>query len=82
MANGVNDDLVRRGLVENQVRIRGGGHPTDRRVVCAATDIRVEQKKVGNGLNAGLNPPRALWRMGGDVIEDRAEIGKSRQRVA
>jgi hypothetical protein len=82
MPEGVNDDLGLRDLIENQIRVRGGGHPTDRRVVCALADMRIEQKKVGNGLNAGLNPPRGLWRMGGDVIEDRAKIGKGRQRVA
>src|SRR6202035_6066675 len=34
------------------------------------------------GVDAGLNPPRALWRVGGDVIEDRAKVGKSRKGVA
>jgi len=38
----------------------------------------MQQEKVGHGLNAGLNPPRALRRMGGDVIEDCAKVGKGR----
>jgi hypothetical protein len=29
----------------------------------------MQQQKIGQGLNAGLNPPCALRRMGGDVIK-------------
>jgi hypothetical protein len=37
--------------------------------------MRVQQQKVSESLNAGLNPPRTPWRMVVDVIEDGAEIG-------
>ena len=36
------------------------------------------KQQVDEGLNAGLDPPRALGRMGGDVIEDCAKVGKGR----
>jgi len=40
--------------------------------------VGVQQQKVGEGLDAGLNSPRALRRMGGEVIEDCAKVGKAR----
>ena len=76
MPDGMNDDLGLRGLVENQIGVRRHRHPTNGGIVRAAADVGVQQQKVGEGLDAGQDPPRALRRMGGDVIEDRAEVGK------
>jgi hypothetical protein len=39
----------------------------------------MQQQEVGQGLDAGLNPLRALWRMGGYVIEDGAEVANGRK---
>jgi hypothetical protein len=52
-------------------------HPADRRIVRAGADVGMMQQKIGQGLNASLNPARALRRMGGDVIEDRAEVASA-----
>ena len=79
MPDGVNDDLGLRGLVENEIGVRRRRHPTDGRIVGAAADLGMQQQKVGEGLNAGLNPPRAPRRMGRDVIEDRAKVGEGRR---
>jgi hypothetical protein len=57
-------------------------HAADRRIVRAAARIRVQQQQIRERSDAGLNPPGTLWRMGGDVIEDRAELGKSRKGAA
>src|SRR5713226_7731326 len=82
MPHGMNDDLGLRGLVENQIGVRRRRHPADGRIVRAAAHVRMLQQKVGEGPNAGLNAPRALRRMGGDVIEDRAKVGKGRKGIA
>jgi hypothetical protein len=42
----------------------------------------MQQEQISEGFDAGLNPPGTLWRMGGDVIEDRPELTKSRKGVA
>ena len=73
MSNGMNDDLGLRSLVENQMGVRRHRHPTDSWIVGPAAEVG--QQQVSQDLNAGPNPPRALRRMSGDVIEDRAEIG-------
>jgi hypothetical protein len=78
----MNDDLGLSGLVENQIGVRRRRHATDSRIVRASADVGMQQQKIGDSLNAGLNPPRALRRMGGDVIEDRAKVGKGRKGIA
>ena len=50
MADGVNDDLGLRGLVENQIWIGRRRHPTNGRIVRAAADMGIQQQKVGEGL--------------------------------
>src|SRR5262249_32674853 len=79
--NGVNDDFGLWGFVENQIWVRRRGHPTYRRIVRAAADMRMQQQQVGQALNTGLDAPRALRRMGGHVIKDRAEVGEGRTGV-
>src|SRR6516162_1794476 len=61
MANRVNDDLALGDLVENQVRVRRHWHPADGRIICATPDVGMQQQKIGERLDAGLNPPGALW---------------------
>src|SRR5665213_519080 len=82
MPDGMNDDLGLRGLVENQIGMRCRRQATDRRIVCAAPDVRMKQEKVGESLNTGLNPLCALWRMRGDVVEDRLQVSEGRKGVA
>ena len=81
MANRVYDDLGLSSFVKKQIGVRRHGHPTNGRIARTATDMRMQQEEVGQHLDAGLNLARAPWRMGGDVIEDRAEIGKGRKGV-
>ena len=45
-------------------------------------NVGVQQQKVGEGFAASLDLSRALRRKSGDVIEDRPEIGKSREGIA
>ena len=55
MPHRVNDDLALCRLVEVQTGV-GRRHAADRRIVRAATDLRVLQQKIDQGLDAGLNP--------------------------
>ena len=82
MAHGVDDDLSLRWLVENQIGVWRYAHPANGRVVRAAADDWVLQQQIGKSFDAELDPPRTLRRMRGDVIEDRAKIGKGRKCVA
>ena len=82
MPDRVNDDLALCHLVENQEGVGRRYHAADRRIVRAAPNVGMQQQKIGESLDAGLDPPGALWRMGADVIEDRAEVGKSRKGIA
>jgi hypothetical protein len=66
----VNDDLGFRGLVKNQIGIWQRGHAPDGRIVRAGADAGIKQQKIDDRLNARLNAPRALRRIGLDVIED------------
>src|SRR4051812_20377297 len=70
MPDRVNDDLALCDLVENQERVGRRYHTADRRIVRAAPNVGMQQQKIGESLDAGLDPPGALWRMGADVIED------------
>jgi len=60
MANGMDDDLGFRGLVENQVWVRQRCHASDGRIVRACADAGIQQQKVDDGLNAGVNAPGTL----------------------
>ena len=70
VTDGVNDDLGFRGLVENQIGVGQRGHAPDTRIIRASADAGIQQQKVDDRLDARLNTPRALRRMGRDVIED------------
>src|SRR5262245_31422173 len=82
MPDGMNNDLGLRGLIENEIGVGRRRYPADGRIVRAATDMRMPQQKVGEDLNAGLDSPRALGRMGGDVVENCAEVGEGWKGVA
>ena len=56
MPHGMDDNLGVRGFVENQIRVRRGRHPADRRIARAGADVGILQQKIGEGLNAGVNP--------------------------
>jgi hypothetical protein len=68
VSDGVNDDLALCHLVKDDVGVGRRRHPADGWITRAATDVGIQQQEVGDRLYAGLNPPRALRRMGGDVI--------------
>ncbi len=51
-------------------------------IVRAGADLGMKQQKVDDRLNSGLNAARPTWRMSGDVVKDRAEIGERGKRVA
>jgi len=40
------------------------------RIVRASADVGMRQQKIDDDLNAGVNAPRTLRRMGRDVVED------------
>src|SRR5215469_17363179 len=82
MANAVDNDLGLRSFVKEQIGVRRHGHPTNGRIARTAANMRMQQKEVGQHLDARLNLTRASWRMGSDVIEDRAKIGKGRKGVS
>src|SRR5579872_1684638 len=69
-------------LIEDDVRIRRGDQAANGRVFSRRSHMRVERQKSDSGFDPGLDSPSALGRMRRDVIEDRFEIGKRRQRVA
>src|SRR5437867_8143520 len=65
MPDGMNDNFGVRGLVENQIGVRRRHHSADGRIVSAAADVGILYQQFSDGLNAGLDPVRALWRLGG-----------------
>src|SRR4051794_19683190 len=82
MPKRVDDDLGFRDLVEDQVRIGRCRQATDGRVAGAAAGIGMQWQQIDNGLDAGVNTPRAVWRLRSDVIEDAPKVGKRRASVA
>ena len=70
MANRVVDDLGFRCLVQNQIEVRQRGHAPDSGVVRAGADAGIQQQKVDDRLNAGVNAPCTLRGMSRDVVED------------
>jgi hypothetical protein len=71
----VDDDLCFGDLVEDEIWVRRGREASNGRIVRADADMRMNQEKVDDRLDASLHALRALRRMSGDVIEDRAEVG-------
>lgn len=82
MAHGVNDDLVFGDFIKDEIGIGRGWQTSDRRVIGARADQRMNRQKADESLNAGLDTLCSLWRMGGDVVENRLKIGKCRSSVA
>jgi hypothetical protein len=67
MPNGMNDNLVIRDLVKDNIRVRRHRHPTNGRIARAAANVGMHQQEFGQSLNAGLYASRGLRRMSGDV---------------
>ena len=59
MADGMNNKLVVRRFIENKIGVGRRRHAAGRGVVRARTDKGMQQKKVNNFLNAGLETGRA-----------------------
>jgi len=78
----MDDDLGFCRLVENHVAVRQCRQAPNGRIIRAGADAGIQQQKVDDRLNASLNAPRALRRVGRDVIEDRVEVGEGRKSVA
>jgi hypothetical protein len=55
MTYGVNDNLGRRRFVKVDVRVGQGCQAADGRVIRASADAGMEQEKIDDRLNAGLN---------------------------
>ena len=53
----MNDDFGLGGLVENDIGVRRRREAADDRIVRAGADVGINQQKVDDGLNAGLNAP-------------------------
>ena len=77
MSNSVNDNLGLRDLVENEIRVRRRRYPANNRIISAPTNPGMQQQKIDYGLDPGLDPPRALRRTGGNVIEDRLRSARA-----
>ena len=60
MPDGMNDDFGLRSFVENEIGVGRHSYSTDRRIGRAAAHVRVEEQKIGERLDPGQNPPRAL----------------------
>ena len=60
MTDGVDDDLGLRHFVEDHVRVGQGGHAPDGWIVRVGANAGMQQQKVDNCLDAGLNAARAL----------------------
>jgi len=60
MANGVNDHLVFRRLVEDEIRVRSRVNPPDAWIVSSSPDIRARCEKFYEFEDASLNATRAL----------------------
>ena len=66
----VDDDLVFRYLVENEVWIGCYGDTANRRIDCTHANAWLPDDEVDDRPNACMNSPRALRRMLGHVFED------------
>jgi hypothetical protein len=75
MPDRMNDDLTLGDFVKDEIGVRRRRHAADCWIERAAANVGTQQQKIGEGLDAGLNPPGTLRRMGGDVIEDRQVPG-------
>jgi hypothetical protein len=61
MTERMNDDVVARDLIKNQLRVRRGVDAPDGPVVGWDTDAWMRQQKVDNSADAGMDPSGALW---------------------
>jgi len=55
VAHGMNDDLGRRGLIKNDVRVGRCRQAADSGIIRAGANVGMKQKKVDNSLNTSLN---------------------------
>jgi len=69
MTNGMDDYFGVRGLVKHQIGVRRCRHTANGQIVSARADIGVQQQKIDDRLNAGLNATGAQWRMDGDMTK-------------
>ena len=60
MTDGVNDDLGFGGFAENEIGVGRRRQATNARVVRAGADVGIKQRKLDDGLNAGLNASGTL----------------------
>ena len=81
MTHGVDDDLHRGYLVENEIGIRGRHQAANDRIIRANANIRIGQKQVNNCLYSRLDAFRTLRRMGSDVVEGMELRSASAGRV-
>ena len=72
----MNYDLVAYNLIEDQERKRGGRNTADARIRRSPADVRMLQKQLGDGLDAGVDATRALRRSLLHVVENGFEISE------
>ena len=70
--HGMNNNFGFRSFVKDQIRIRRRYHSANGRIMRPTTNVRINHKKIRKSFDAALNPPRALRRVYGYIIEDRA----------
>jgi hypothetical protein len=78
----MDDKLLLRRLVENQIRIRHRRHAANGGIIGAGPDVRVLMQQIDEDLDAGLNAAGSLRRLGGYVVEGGSQVGKGRKSVA
>ena len=66
----MDDNLGFRYLVEDEIGIRQRHQSANCWIFSASADVRVVMQKFNHGLYACLDAIGALWRMGGNVIEN------------
>jgi hypothetical protein len=71
MAHGVNNDLVPRRFVKDEIGIRRDWQAPDQGVIGPRAYRRVKRQKIDESLKAGLNTPRPPGRLGSDGAKDR-----------
>jgi len=55
MTNGMDNDFALTDFVKDEIRIRRGRHPPDKRIVRAGANVGMKQQKIDDRLNAGVN---------------------------
>ena len=78
----MNDDLVVKDLIKNEIRLRIDDDATQAPAALRLSSVRVLQEQEADSLQAGLNAPRGLRGALGHIVKNLGKFGDGRGSIA